>query len=104
MRVVEFLFDSEAASETGRRVATLVDERSETVETTDLGTAKSRDDARREAMLSVGAATRIGSKPDGLFDDDGAPDFSAGAVIVVEETGRRDLYVGERAVEILTGD
>jgi hypothetical protein len=104
MRVVEFLFDSETASATGRQVSALVDERPETVETTDLGTAKSRDDARREAMLSVGAATRIGSKPDALFDDDGNPDFSMGAVITVEETGRRDLYVGNRAVEALTED
>lgn len=104
MRVVEFLFDSEAATATGRQVSTLVGERPETVETTDLGTATGRDDARREAMLSVGAATRIGSKPDALFDDEGDPDFSAGAIIVEEETGRRDLYVGERAVEILTED
>jgi hypothetical protein len=102
MRVVEFLFDSAAATETGRQVARLVDDRLETVETIDIGGAESRADARREAMLSVGSATRIGGKPDALFDDDGDPDFSAGAVVIEEETGRRDLYVGEEAVDVLT--
>jgi hypothetical protein len=101
MRVVEFLYDSERASETGQRVARLVADRAESVTTVDLGTADDRADARREAMLSVGAATRIGGKPDALFDDDGDPDFSDGAIVTQEETGRRSLLVGADAVEAL---
>jgi hypothetical protein len=102
MRVVQFLYDSERAGETGQRVARLVEERPEGVDVTDLGTADDRGDAQRAAMLSVGAATRIGGKPDAIFDEDGNPDFSAGAVVIEQETGRRDLYVGGDAVDALT--
>jgi hypothetical protein len=103
MRVLELLWDSERASETGERVAARVRERSEAVETVDLGTG-SRPDARREAMLSVGAATRIGSKPDALFDDSGDPDFSDAAIVTEDERGRRDLHVGEAALDALDGE
>jgi hypothetical protein len=103
MRVVEFLYDSERADETGQRVAALVDER-ESVSVTDLGRADDRADARRRAMLAVGEATRIGGKPDAIFDDDGNPDFGAGAVITEAADGRRDLYVGSEAVDALTDD
>lgn len=100
MRVIEFLYDSERASETGKQVAERVRERPEEVAITDLG-AGDRDDARREAMLSVGDATRIGTKPDTLFDDDGNPDFSDGVVITEDDRGRRELAIGEEALSLL---
>jgi len=103
MRVLELLWDSAQASETGERVAARVRERSESVEVIDLGT-ESREDARREAMLSVGTATRIGSKPEALFDDSGDPDFSDGAIVTEDERGRRDLHVGEAALDALDGE
>ncbi len=104
MRVVEFLYDSERADETGQQVAAAVDDRDEHVDVVDLGTAQNRADARRQAMLTVGSATRIGGKPDSLFDEDGNPDFSAGAIVVEEETGRRDLYVGDDALDVLESE
>jgi hypothetical protein len=103
MRVIELLYDSARASDTGQRVAECVRERPESVDTVDLGTG-SRDDARREAMLSVGAATRIGGKPDALFDADGNPDFADAAIVTEDERGRRELHVGESAIEVLTGE
>lgn len=104
MRVVELCHDSERATATGERVAALVADREEDVSVTDLGSADSRDDAQREAMLTVGEATRIGGKPDAIFDADGNPDFSDGAIVVEESTGRRDLYVGTEAIDVLTGE
>ena len=100
MRVLELLYDSARASETGQRVVDRVRERPESVETVDLGTG-SREDARREAMLSVGAATRIGSKPEALFDDSGDPDFADAAIVTEDERGRRELHVGEAAIDAL---
>jgi hypothetical protein len=103
MRVLELLYDSARANETGQRVADRVRERPESVETVDLGTG-SREDARREAMLSVGAATRIGSKPESLFDDSGDPDFADAAIVTEDERGRRELHVGEAALGALDGE
>ncbi|WP_340101306.1 hypothetical protein [Salinibaculum salinum] len=100
MRVIEFLYDSERASETGERVAEHVRARPESVEIVDLGVGN-RADAQREAMLSVGDATRIGTKPDALFDGDGNPDFSDGVVITEDDRGRRELAIGEAALELL---
>ncbi len=103
MRVIEFLYDSQRASETGERVAERIQARPEIVDTVDLGVG-SREDAQREAMLSVGDATRIGTKPDALFDDDGTPDFSDGVVITEDDRGRRELAIGEAALELLDSE
>jgi hypothetical protein len=103
MRVVELLYDSARASETGERVAEHVRARPEDPATIDLGTGD-REDARREAMLSVGAATRIGGKPDALFDEGGDPDFSDGVIVTEDERGRRELHVGEGALAALDGE
>lgn len=102
MRVIEFLYDSERASETGERLAERIDSRPDDVETVDLGSGD-RADARREAMLSVGEATRIGTKPDELFDESGDPDFSEGVVITEDERGRRELTIGADALDLLAG-
>ena len=100
MEVIEFLYDSERASETGERLAERVRSRPENVDVIDLGTGD-RADARREAMLSAGDATRIGSKPDAIFDDRGNPDFSDGVVVTEDDRGRRELYAGEAALAAL---
>jgi hypothetical protein len=100
MRVIELLHDSERASETGRAIVDRVHERPEAVEEIDLGTGE-RADARREAMLSVGEATRIGGKPDAIFDEAGTPDFADGAIVTEDERGRRELHVGEDALDAL---
>jgi len=103
MRVIELLHDSERASETGRAVANHVYDRPEAVEEVDLGTGE-RADARRGAMLSVGNATRIGGKPDEIFDESGRPDFSDAAIVTEDERGRRDLHIGEAALAVLDDD
>ncbi|MEF8786566.1 MAG: hypothetical protein V5A45_11590 [Haloarculaceae archaeon] len=103
MRVIEFLYDSERASETGERLAERVRARQEGIDFVDLGTG-SREDAQREAMLSVGDATRIGTKPAALFDDDGNPDFSDGVVVTEDDRGRRELSVGEAALAVLDSE
>lgn len=101
MRVVTFLTDSERATQTGTRLAELVADRPEDIDVIDLGVADDRDAARREAMLAVGSATRIGTKPEAIFDENGDPDFSDGAVVTVAETGRRTLRTGSDAIEAL---
>lgn len=101
MRVLRYIYDSRTADPAVERVLDRLADRDEAVERTDIGTAADPDDARRDALLAVGDATRIGRKPSGLFDGDGRPDFSAGALIVEAPTGRRDLHVGEAAVEAL---
>ncbi len=100
MQVIELLHDTERASETGQAVAERVRDRSETVTEVDLGTGD-RADARRAAMLSVGNATRIGGKPDEIFDENGDPDFSDAAIVTEDERGRRELHVGEDALAAL---
>lgn len=101
MRVLQYVYNSETADPAVDRVLERLEGRDETVEHIDVGTAADPADARREAMLAVGAATRVGRKPSELYDADGRPDFSAGALITEEPTGRRDLHVGEEAVEAL---
>lgn len=104
MRVLRYIYDSETADPPVQRVLDRIAARDEAVERLDVATADDPAGARREALLAVGEATRIGRKPSGLFDDDGTPDFSAGALITEEPTGRRDLHVGREAVEALRAD
>lgn len=101
MHVSTYIYDSETADDHVARVLERLEDRDETVEHIDLGAAADRDSARREAMLAIGQATRVGGKPSGVFDEDGNPDFSAGAMITEESTGRRELHIGPEAVEVL---
>jgi hypothetical protein len=62
------------------------------------------NEARREAMLVVRQAVRVGSAPEELFDEDGDPDFAAGALVTEAETGRRSLHVGREALAALADE
>jgi hypothetical protein len=62
------------------------------------------EDRRREAILTVKNAVRIGSLPDELYGEDGTPDFSAGVLITEAETGRRSMHVGREAVEAVESE
>jgi hypothetical protein len=104
MKIISYLYNSEADSEPVEAVLTRLDDRQEAIEMIDIADASNPDDARRDAMLRVGEATRIGSKPDGVFDASGTPDFSRGVLITEADTGRRSLHVGTDAVEALQGD
>jgi hypothetical protein len=104
MKIVSYLYNHESKSETVDAVLTQLQQREEEIEIIDIADASNPDDARREAMLRVGEATRIGSKPDGVFDASGNPDFSRGVLITEADTGRRSLHVGKDAVETLVDD
>jgi Pyruvate/2-oxoacid:ferredoxin oxidoreductase gamma subunit len=101
MEVVAYLYNSDTGSDTVQTVLERLEDRDATVTRIDLTTAQEPADARREAMLMVGTATRVGAKPDAIFDDEGTPDFSPGVLITEEAKGRRDLHVGEEALEVL---
>jgi hypothetical protein len=101
MRVVAYLYNSETGIDAVEQVLAALADREEDIEHIDIGTADDPSAARREAMLRVGAATRIGGKPDAIFDDDGTPDFAAGALITEAPTGRRELHIGTDAVAAL---
>lgn len=101
MRVRSYVYDSAERGPHVDAVLERVDGREESVDRLDVAAAQDRADARREAMLTVKSAVRIGSPPAALFDEDGRPDFSAGALIAEEATGRRSLYVGADALEAL---
>lgn len=104
MQVRTYVYNSETATATARAVRDLVRERPESVEILDLGSAENYAEARRDAMLAVGDATGIGSKPDAIFDGEGDPDFSPGVLILDRETGRRELHVGEDALDVLSDE
>lgn len=101
MRVISYVYDSADAAPHVDAVLELIEAREEEVELFDIATATDREAAQREAMLTVKEAIRIGSVPDALFDEDGHLDFSVGALITEETTGRRSLHVGTDAVELL---
>jgi hypothetical protein len=104
MRVLTYVYDSATAETHVERVLDCLDERPEEVERHDVAASQSREDGIREAMLTVRSAVRVGTNPEGIYDDDGRPDFSAGAMITEAETGRRTLYVGADALDALESD
>ncbi|MFB6302209.1 MAG: hypothetical protein ABEH78_05045 [Haloferacaceae archaeon] len=104
MRALRYIYDSRTADPHVERVLDLLAERPEDVDHLDVGTAADPADARREALLAVGEATRIGRKPSGIYDADGNPDFSAGVLLTEAPTGRRELHVGAEAVAALRTD
>jgi hypothetical protein len=99
MRVLSYVYDSAARPCHVDAVLEELASREEAVELVDVA----GDAARRDAMLTVKGAVRIGSPPDELFDEEGRPDFSAGALVTEAETGRRTLHVGEEALAALRG-
>lgn len=104
MRVLTYIYNSETADDHVSWVLDQLDDRDETIEYTDIRASNDPNGARREAMLTIGQATRVGGKPSGVFDDDGNPTFSAGVMITEQTTGRRDLRIGTEAVEALQSE
>jgi len=100
MRVVTYVYDSATAESHVEQVLAALDERDESVERLDID-GDDRENTLREAMLTVRDAVRIGTSPEGIYDDDGRPDFSAGAMITEQPTGRRELHVGTDALDAL---
>jgi hypothetical protein len=101
MEVVAFLYNSHTGTDTVETVRERLEDREESVTRIDIATATDPADARREAMLMVGTASRVGPKPDAIFDDDGNPTFPAAVLITEKATGRRDLHVGSEALDVL---
>ncbi|MGQ3411690.1 hypothetical protein ACT4ML_05450 [Natrinema sp. LN54] len=104
MRVRSYIYDGETAPAHVDAVLERLSDRKESVDRLDVSAAADRDDAVREAMLRVRESVRIGTSPDGIYDEDGNPDFSAGVLIAQEPTGRRSLFVGEVALKALADD
>jgi len=101
MRVVSYVYDSKAVPAHVRECLDELASREAEPELIDVEAADDREDGRREAMLTVKNAVRIGSTPGELFDEDGTPDFSVGALITEAETGRRTLHIGTDALDAL---
>jgi len=101
MRVVSYVCDSSGAPPHVEACLDLIKAREEEVDVLDVAAADDRDGARREAMLTVKEAVRIGPAPEALFDGKGRPDLSVGALVTEEPTGRRSLHVGADALEAL---
>lgn len=101
MRVRNYIYNGETAGEHADAVLERLSNRDESIDRLDIAAADDREDAVREAMLTVRESVRIGTNPDGIYDEDGNPDFSAGVLITQEPTGRRNLYVGADALEAL---
>lgn len=104
MRVLNYVYDGETAADHVDRVLERLSERDESIDRLDVSGADDRDDAIREAMLTVRESVRIGTNPDGIYDDEGTPDFSAGVLVTREPTGRRTLHIGADALEALEND
>jgi len=101
MRVVTYIYDSRDAPAHVEAVLDHIEAREETPDVRDIDAADSRADALRDAMLDTRSAVRIGENPDGIYDEEGSPDFSAGVLVTEQPTGRRGLHVGREALEVL---
>lgn len=97
MRALTYVYESDDRPGHVESTLELLDERDESVDRLDVSAFDDRREAVRRATLAVKEGVGIGSVPDALFDADGRPDFSPGALIVEAETGRRSLHVGEAA-------
>jgi hypothetical protein len=100
MRVVTYIYDSADTPEHVEQVLDLLADRDEEIAVQDVA-AGDREDSIRDALLEIRSAVRIGTTPEELYDDDGNPDLSTGALITEAPTGRRTLSVGPAAVEAL---
>lgn len=104
MRALTYVYDSDGAAPHVQEVLAALKNREESVDRVDVAAYADRADAIREATLAVKSGVGIGTTPDELFDADGDPEFSPGALITEAETGRRRLHVGEDALDALEGD
>jgi len=101
MRALAYVYDSADAGSHVRAVLGELDDREEAVDRIDIAAYDDRAAAIREATLAVKSGVGIGTTPGELFDADGDPDFSAGALITEAGTGRRRLHVGAEALDAL---
>jgi hypothetical protein len=104
MRVLTYVYDSRNADPHVEEVLAALEGREESVDRIDVAAFEDRADAIRKATLAVKSGVGIGTTPDALFDQDGDPDFSPGALITEAETGRRRLHVGTDALDALGND
>jgi hypothetical protein len=104
MRATSYVYDSSDADTHVNAVLDLLESREEETTLLDVAMVEDGDDTHREAMLTVKSAVRIGSPPEALFDGTGRPDFSPGALITEEATGRRSLHTGTEALETLRAE
>lgn len=101
MRPITYVYDSENTPPHVADVLAALDAREEAVDRVDVAAFDDRSTALREATLAVKSGVGIGTTPDDLFDADGDPDFSPGALITEADTGRRRLHVGADALDAL---
>lgn len=101
MRILSYVYDSSKVTPQVVKTLNLIETSEEEVNVLDIATANDPEAARREAMLTVKEAVRVGSVPGQLFDENGEPDFSRGALVSEESTGRRSLHVGAEALKLL---
>jgi len=101
MHPIAFIFDSGDTGTAVDSVLSLVQDREESIDRIDVAAYEDRTAAIREATLAVKSGVGIGTTPGELFDADGDPDFSAGALITEAGTGRRRLHVGAEALDAL---
>jgi hypothetical protein len=101
MRALAYVYDSADVGPHVRAVLGELDDREEAVDRIDVAAYDDRAAAIREATLAVKSGVGIGTTPGELFDADGDPDFSAGALITEAGTGRRRLHVGAEALDAL---
>jgi hypothetical protein len=104
MRAITYVYDSGTLDPHVRAVLDRLDDREESVDRIDVAAFADRADAMREATLAVKSGVGIGSTPEALFDGDGNPDFSPGALVTEADTGRRQLHVGADALDALAAE
>lgn len=98
MRVRSYIYNSGVERARVERVLDLLADRPEAAELLDIG---AEDTERREAMLTLRESMRIGQNPEGIYGEDGTPDFATGVLITENEVGRREIHVGSEAVDAL---
>jgi len=89
------VFDSDAL---GPAAATLRDRLDDRPSVTCIDVSAGSD-ARRDGTLAIKEAVRIGRPPDALYD--GGLNPAPGALVMVEATGCKTLFVGEEAIDVL---
>lgn len=104
MRVLTYVYDSERANTHVEATLAALQKREESIEHVDVAAYDDHGEAMREATLAVKSGVGIGTTPDDLFDVEGNPDFSPGALITEAETGRRRLHVGTDTLDALDVD
>jgi len=101
VRAITYVYDSGDAPPHVADVLAALEDREESVDRVDVAAFDDRSTAIREATLAVKSGVGIGTTPDELFDEDGVPAFSPGALITEADTGRRRLHVGADALDAL---